>query len=380
MSHENDMVGQWRSLFPVTKNWVYLNHAGVAPISQPVYDAITGLARDVLVDGVANVAVWWEHYAVIRQRAADLMQVSTRNIAFVKNTSEGLSFVASGYPWRDGDQVLTAAMEFPSNRFPWLALADKGVETTIIPDEAGRVPVDLYAERVTAKTRLLAVSAVQYASGYRADLAALGGLCRENDMLYVVDGIQALGAMPLYPEDYGIDVVVADSHKWMLGPEGIGVMYISDRAMDMLRVTEIGWHTSEAPLEFERQELVMHDDARRFECGTPTGVALYGFGAALKVLLDVGLDEIGRRTMMLGDYLRDACRSRGWSVYGPQKPEETSPVVCVETRGDVDGIAEGLKSMGVLAAARAGNLRFSPHFYNTTDEIDTALERLESLL
>ena len=369
----DEAVAQWREEFPITERYIYLNHAGVSPISRRVFDAVRWQAEDALYHGVAHGPVWWGRYEEVRDAAAKLFHASPRNIAFVKNTSEGLSFAAAGFPWREGDEIVTPAMEFSSNRFPWLALRDLGVRTVLVEDENGCVPAEKLIDACTPRTRLLAVSAVQFASGYRADLHALGAACRDRDVFFVVDGIQALGALRLYPNEVGADLVPADAHKWMLGPEGVGVAYLSDKAIDTLRVTEVGWHSAADPLNFSAPDFEFHPDARRFEPGTMPGAFLFGLGAALDLINEVGLELIERRVLALSAYARELCEARDWPVLGSATPDERSGIVIARVPGDADEMLRRLKDRSIIAAARAGGIRFAPHYYNTTEEIERAI-------
>jgi cysteine desulfurase / selenocysteine lyase len=375
----DDRIETWRELFPITEKWICLNHAGTSPNSTRVRDAVNGLLDDVLSNGPANAGSWWAHYDEIRANTAAFLGVKSRSIAFAKNTSEGISFAATGFPWKQGDEVVVPAMEFPSNRFPWLHLSDLGVKTVLVQDRAGCLPVEDLVSAMTPRTRVLAISAVQYLSGFRVDLASLGDECRKRGILFVVDGIQAMGHLPFHPEEVGADVVAADAHKWLLGPEGIAVVYLSDRALDVLRVSEVGWASAEKLLDFEAELLTLNPGARRFECGTHTGIAVYGFGAALELIREVGIDVISRRIMALADRVREACRERGWQVYGSTISEEMSGIVAIDTGGDASAQMRALMDRGVLAAARGGRVRFAPHFYNTADEIDRALELLDEI-
>jgi cysteine desulfurase / selenocysteine lyase len=372
-------TARWRAWFPVTQRYVYLNHAAVSPVSRQVRDAMVGLADDVMNNGVAGIRRWVTIYRETRKLSARLLGTDPRHIAFAKNTSEGLSWVATGYPWKPGDEVVTARMEFPSNRFPWQNLANFGVKTVLVDDDEGRLPADSLIAAMTDRTRVLAVSAVQFASGYRSDLATLGSACRDRDILFVVDGIQQIGAMPLHPESVGADVVVADAHKWMLGPEGIAVAYLSDRALDVLRVAEVGW-SSTGSIDFDAPEMVLHPDARRFEPGTPTTIALFGLHAALGLLEDVGNEVIAERVLALAEYTRDEVMQRGWAVYGQPEPSERSGIVAFTIKGDPKRVGAEALERGIMLTARSGRLRLSPHFYNTTDEIDRALDVIRALI
>ena len=333
-----------------------------APISRPVHKAMTWLLDDVMANGVAHAGDWWRHVDEVRKEAAGLLGTEPRKVAFAKNTSEGLNFAANGIDWRPGDEVVTGAMEFPANRYPWLNLADRGVVTRLVEGENGALPAELLIAAMNERTRVLAVSAVQYVSGYRVDLVALGKACRERDVLFVVDAIQIVGALPFAPDSLGIDVVAADSHKWMLGPEGIGIAWFSDRALERLRVAEVGWASVAEPLRYEEQTLTLHPHARRFECGTNQTVSHYGLGAACKLLNEIGMEVIGMRVITLAERIRARVLERGWRIYGSDAPACASGIVSFDPGGaDPAAIFTALYRHGVQASARGGYIRFSPH-------------------
>ena len=373
-------IHRWRSEFPVTERYIYLNHAAVAPISRSSRDAMTSLADDVMRNGMAHITEWYKVFNAARSEAAALLRTQERNIAFAKNTSEGLGWVATGFPWREGDEIVTARMEFPSNRFPWLHLADRGVRTVLVEDDHGTLPVEHLVDAMTSRTKILAISAVQYSSGFRSDLHLLGEACRARNVLFVVDGIQAVGALPLFPEETGIDVLVADAHKWILGPEGIAVAYLSDRALDTLSVAEIGWASVMDAGNFDAQEYTLHPDAQRFEPGTPTTIALFGLHAALMLANSVGIETIGSRVIKLADHVRAHAEDRGWHLYGSTIADETSEIVSFAVDADPDVLMKRAFNERVIVSSRSGRIRVSPHYYNTAAEIDDAMQLLADIL
>lgn len=373
-------IRRWRSEFPVTERYIYLNHAAVAPISRSSRDAMTSLADDVMRNGMAHIAEWYSVFDGARSEAAALLRTHTRNIAFAKNTSEGLGWVATGFPWREGDEIVTARMEFPSNRFPWLHLADRGVRTVLVEDDNGTLPVERLVDAMTSRTKMLAISAVQYSSGYRSDLRVLGEECRARNVLFVVDGIQAVGALPLFPEETGVDVLVADAHKWILGPEGIAVAYLSDRALATLRVAEIGWASVTDAGDFDAQDYTLRPDARRFEPGTPTTIALFGLHAALKLANSVGIETIGTRVMELADHVRANTEHCGWRLYGSTDADETSGIVSFSVDTDPAVLVKRAFNERIIVSSRSGRIRVSPHYYNTVAEIDCAMQVLSDML
>ncbi|MBV8933895.1 MAG: aminotransferase class V-fold PLP-dependent enzyme, partial [Kutzneria sp.] len=236
-----------REHFPVTDSWTYLNHAGIAPMPQPSVDAMHLRATEVARDGEFSYAAHRDEIERVRLSAARLMDVPATDVAFVRNTTAGLGFVANGLDWTPGDRVVVPDLEFPSTLYPWLALADRGVVIDRVRPigPGGRLEIAAFAERITAgpPPRLVATSWVQFGRGWRVDLAELSRLCREVGALLCVDVIQALGVVPARLEEWGVDFAMADGHKWLLGPEGTGVLYVRGSRLDLLRPLEPGWNS-----------------------------------------------------------------------------------------------------------------------------------------
>ncbi len=213
----------YRREFPITEKYAYLDHAGVAPLSNRVKDAVTSFLAESLEGGAFHYPVWARRIMDARQACAALLNARPDEIAFVRSTSHGLSLVAEGLEWKRGDNVLIYEKEFPSNIYPWQNLGRKGVGTRIIPSREGRIVLDDIERLIDKRTRLLSLSSVQFTNGFRSDLKAVSNLCRGRGVLFCVDAIQSLGVLPLDVKDCGIDFLSADAHKWLLGPEGIGV-------------------------------------------------------------------------------------------------------------------------------------------------------------
>ena len=214
------MVVDYRKEFPITQEWVFLNHAAVAPLCQRARDRICEWADDMAANGDVHEAKWWAEVESVRRTAADLIGAHYGEIALLKNTSEGLALVAEGFPWQQGDNVVIAEGEYPSNVYPWLHLRDKGVEVKTVPCREARIEIDDIASMIDERTRMLSISHVQFGTGFRSDLTALGTLCRERGIDFCVDAIQGLGVFPIDVKAMKIDYLAADGHKWLLAPEG----------------------------------------------------------------------------------------------------------------------------------------------------------------
>ncbi len=376
-----------RGLFPVAERWAYLNHAGVAPLSRASVDAITRYAEAAARDGGQATPDNDARVEEVRAAGARMMGVDADDVAFVKNTTEGLGFIANGLSWSESDRIVVPSVEFPSNLFPWTALRDRGVDVVELEPagEGQRLPIDGFREVLSGGgVRLVAVSWVQYARGWRVDVPALADLCRTHGALLVVDAIQGLGALPAELGTWGVDAVVADGHKWLLGPEGCGLMYVSEALRDELRILEPGWNSVAQRGDYEDHRLVHHPTARRFEGGTPNYAGVWGLGASLDLLLEAGVDRVWAHVDALCSRLVDGLVEIGAEVLTDRSGGGASGIVAFRPvpagrEGDVDAAAAALVEQGFIVRARAGAVRVSPHGYNTVDEIDAFVEAVAGL-
>ncbi len=366
-----------RELFPITRNYNFQNTAAVAPLSVPVVEAAQqylSRARDVGYVGGG----FYQHAQEVRRACAGLINAHPDEVTFVKSTSEGLSFVANGLSWNTGDKILTTTAEFPANRFPWLNLQARGVRVQTIIEEDGRIPLERMIEAMDARTRLVAVSAVQYASGFRMDLAALGQLCQERGVLLCVDAIQALGVHPIDVRAMNIDFLSADGHKWLCGPEGLGIFYCRRELLGYLRPTTIGWNAMKHAEDVDNQVFEFREDARRFDGGAYNLCGIYALGAAVELIQRIGVEQIQDHVMKLTDRLVAGVRERGYRVVSSRQRGEGSAIVAfISDVHDVNQLQRHLQGEHrVVLAVRKGRLRSSPHFFNTAEEIDQVIHLL----
>ena len=364
------------SEFPIVARWRFFNHAGVAPISARAAAVIEQFAREARDDAYLT-GRWYQRAELVRRAAAQLINADATEVAFIKNTSEGIAFVANGLQWQPGDQVISTAVEYPSNVYPWMNLARRyGVEHMMIRERDGRIDsADIFAA-VTPKTRMIALSQVEYASGFAHDMTAIGRFCRERDILFCVDGIQAGGVLPVDVKAMNIDFWSADGHKWMLGPEGAGVFYCRRELLDKLE-PEIGWMNVINASDYGHYDFTLRSDAKRFECGSYNIPGVLALGASLDLLLEVGIDLIHRRTLALGAYLCDRLHDRGYQLVSSRRPGEASGIVSfVDLQRRHGQIIRQLEEQKIIIVEREGRLRASPHFYNTAADIDALTEAL----
>ena len=365
---------EYRSQFPVASRFVYLNHAGVAPLCKAAADAMKSLADDVWQHGSYHYDVWMDAYEGVRSAAARLIGASRDEIAIVKNTSEGVATVALGIDWKPGDRIVCFTEEFPANWLPWKQLERRGVilERLSVTDPLESI------DKAARGARLLAISFVQYLTGYRASLAAIGEICRRRGCFFFVDAIQGLGAFPLNVEDCHIDALAADGHKWLLGPEGCGVLYVRKDRLDEVAPVEFGWTNVAEFNDYSREGATrLRPDAGRYECGTLNTIGCFGLRAAIEFLLEVGIERTGPAIRALGDQIASGASARGYEVLGFRTPSTGAGIVSLRKPGvDSRMIVRQLKDREILAASRQGWVRLSPHFYVSSGDIDRALAAL----
>jgi selenocysteine lyase/cysteine desulfurase len=364
---------QYRDEFPVTQELIYLNHAAVAPLCRRAASAMKSLADDACRFGSLHYDKWMECYAGLRTAAAKLIGASPSEIAIVKNTSEGIATVAMGLRWKPGDRVIAFKEEFPANYYPWLRLERQGVELNwfSIYD-----PPEKITEAIPG-ARLLAVSYVNYLSGFRVDLQTLGDLCRRNGCFFFVDAIQGMGAFPLDVEACHIDALAADGHKWMLGPEGNGILYVREKWLDAIEPVEFGWTNPANYADYSSRDMTLRSDAGRYECGTLNTIGCFGQRAALEFLLEVGVEKVAAAVNALAQQIENGVRARGYEVMVNRTILTGSGIVSFRHPSlGCHVVVSELKRHRIAAAPRQGWVRMAPHFYISPDDIRTALEVL----
>jgi cysteine desulfurase/selenocysteine lyase len=363
----------YRDQFPVTERLIYLNHAAVTPLPRPVAEAMQGLAQDALDYGSLHYDKWLDTYERLRVAAGRLIGAERSEIAIVKNTSEGIATVAMGLNWHPGDRVVAFREEFPSNYYPWLRLEEHraSVDWLSVTD-----PLDTI-DRACQGAKLLAISFVQYLSGLRVDLNAIGEICRRHGCFFLVDAIQGLGAFPLNVQTAHIDALAADGHKWMLGPEGCGLLYVRKSRQDSIFPMEFGWTNVAGYHDYSSRDMTLRPDAGRYECGTLNTIGCYGLRASLEFLLEVGIERIGPAVQSLTDQLAEGALRKGYQLLGDRTPENGAGIVALHKPGmDSRQVVHELKERGIIAAPRQGWVRFSPHFYISPEDIERVVEAL----
>jgi selenocysteine lyase/cysteine desulfurase len=361
----------------------YLNHAAVAPWPARTRDAVARFAEDCHARGAEGYQAWLGVEQRLRERGRALLNAAhVDEIALLKNTSEGLSIIAHGLPWKPGDSVVTAAEEFPSNRIPWESLERYGVTARLARWRAGESPEVALEQAVDSSTRLLSISAVQYASGMRMDLERLGAFCRRRGILFCVDAIQGLGMLPFDVAACRADFVVADGHKWLLGAEGLALFYCRADNLERLRLNQFGWHMIEHAGDYERDGWSPATGARRFECGSLNMLGIHALDASLSLFEEVGIGRVAEAIRGHAEQLVAGLRARrDCLLLSPADPARRAGIVTFRpTAADPAQVHRALVARRVICAQRGGGIRFSPHFYHADETIEQALATLDDVL
>jgi len=362
--------------FPLTKDLIYLNHAAVAPWPQRTSEAVKAFAEQNTHYGSHYYLDWLKKESLLRQQLKILLNApSTDDIALVKNTSEAISFVAYGLPWADGDNIVSSDEEFPSNRIPWESLETQGVELRQAKLSSSTSPEEALFALVDSNTRLITISSIQFASGTRLDLKKIGQFCKENNILFCIDAIQSLGAVEFDVQAYHADFVMADGHKWMFGPEGLGVFYTNPKSRDKLNLTQYGWHMMANIHNYENKPWDIHPTAQRFECGSPNMLGIHAWSASLSLLLEIGMKEIESKIQENTRYLMDKINKTPALVLlsNPATKLQSGIILFKHSTLDNNKLYKHLQDNGVVCALRGGGIRFSPHFYHSKEELDQAM-------
>jgi len=376
--HIKDRVRSW---FPHTQTGhIYLNHAAISPLSVRVKDTIDAFIRERQSGPIDNFEHCMQISDETRALAAHYLNAeSPSNITFLGNTSDGISAIAEGLSLKTGDEVLLNSMEFPTNVQPYRALQSRGIKISVIETPQNAITASMIEQHITPITKVVSISAVQFLSGYRADLEAIGKLCEEFGIWFVVDAIQCLGAFPIDVQACRISALASGSHKWLMGPMGTGILYTAPALAAELAPTKTGWLSVEEPWDLFRYDQEWLPYSQHLETGTPNMIGLAGLGASLKMFSEVGHDSISRAILNLSGYLTQQITGvKGINLISPADSDHRAGIVSFTINGirDMQELTEQLKKKNITISAREGVLRIAPHFYNTAEELDTCLETL----
>lgn len=374
-------IDTFRGQMPVADRWAYLDHAAVAPISGPAHAVMEQWGRTALKDGAVRYADWVARIERLRSLAAESVGADPGEIALLSNTTAGICLVAEGFPWKTGDNIVTRADEFPSNQYPWLNLTTRGVEVRRLGvGDDGYLDLDRLADACDRRTRIVALSWVGYANGWRHDLDRVAQLVHDRGALLLVDAIQGLGVFPLDVRQTPIDFLAADGHKWLLGPEGAALFYCRREHLDVLRPLGVGWNSVVNAHDFNRIELALKPTADRYEGGSPNCAGLIALGASLELLTSFGFEAIAARVLELTD---QACRrisAAGGRILSNREGSHRSGIVTFALPGvDPQHVRRHCLERGVVLSCRGGGLRISPHAYNNDADLDRLIEAVGSV-
>ena len=354
-----------------------MNHAAVSSPPIRVVKSVESLLREFSYCGIECYPKWLKRIAEVRGLFAKLIKAHAHEIAFVGNTSEGLSTVAAGLEWKEGDVVLVPTPEFPANIYPWMNLERQGVSLQFIQREEGRFGVREIERVLKPRTRLLSVSSVDFSTGFRCDLEAIGDFCKRKGILFCVDAIQSLGVIPMDVKKYAIHFMAAGSHKWLLSTMGCGTLFISNEVNDLVHPGQVGWKSVVDEEEFFQLSFDLKPDALRFEPGTMNMAGIYALGAALDLLQELGIEKIYRNVLNINDLLFQGLMDRNVRIMTPMGQEERSGILSFIPSSDPKSLFKFLAGKKIVVSLRDNMIRLSPHFFNNGDDVRIFFEALD---
>ena len=371
---------EYQALFSDLDPVLWLNHAGVSPISRPVADAMKKHADEVAREGASNVVSWYSGVKKVKQLAASLLRCEAHDLSITPNTTHGVNLVANGLDWKEGDEVLLPQIEYPANVYPWWAQESKGVKLVWVPpDRDGRIPVEAFESRITDRTRVLTVSFVQFASGYRHDLQALGNLCKDAGIFYFVDAIQGFSVFDIDVQATHIDALTTGAHKWLLGPTGVALFYTTPETREALAVNWVGADCMVDALNYLDYKFELLPDGRRYENAMINFHGVSGVHAALQVVDQFGRDRIETKIHEATQQLSEKLLDLGFVIHSPRGDGEWSGILSVtHPKVPSEELAGLLRQESIITSVRDNRWRLSPHAYHTREQferIEKALER-----
>jgi len=367
-----------RSCFPVTQDYIFLNHAAASPVSLKVVKAVTDFYNENANQGSREYFNWIKRVEAVRRSAASIINADSDEIAFTGNTSEGISIIASGFNWKKKDEVIIPVPDFPSNVYPWLNLKKKGVQVNFVQRQNGCIKLKDIEKKMTPRTRMIALSSVDYLSGFAANLPELGNFCKKKGIFLFVDAIQSLGVIPLDVKECGIHFLSAGGHKWLTGPMGIGILFINKQVNDLLTPFNLGWKSVINEEDFNI-DFTLKKNALQFEPGTMNISGIFGLGAALNLLKEIGIPNIYYKVLRLNDIFRKHLDERGLHIISPSNRENRSGILSFKPWNDPVKCYNFLISKKIMLSLRNGSIRISPHFYNNEDDISAFFRIFDEL-
>ncbi len=372
-------INKYREMFPVVKTGtIYLNHAATGPLSTRVVAAVDRYLMERAETQIDNFELFQPILNETRMFASRLLRTTPDRIAFFDNTTNAINLLAAGLGWKPGDRIILDDIEFPANVYPFLNLKRLGVEIDFVKNREGKILPEDIESKIVPRTRLLSISHVQFLTGYRSDLYTLGEMCRRKGIIFSVDAIQSAGVVPIDVNKMKIDFLATGGQKWLLAPQGIAFAYVSKELQEKLKQAYLGWTSIKNFFsEFTNYRLDLDDSARRYENGTLNYIGITSLHESIGMLLDVGIENIEEHVVDLNDKLVQSLHLTGRKAYVEGDRKERAGIVSIKV-DDADHYAANLSKSKIQVAVRQGLIRVSPHFYNTEDEIDTLVEKLNS--
>lgn len=367
----------FRSEFPITDTYTFLNHAAVSSPSIRVSRAVESLFREFCYCGIDCYPKWEKRIEEVRRLFAELIHADPHEIAFVGNTSEGLSAIAAGLEWKRGDGILIPRADFPTNIYPWMNLERHGVKIHFYEKTEGRFGIEEVNKALKSGCRLLSVSSVDFASGFYCDLEALGDFCHRKGLLFCVDAIQSLGVIPMDVKKYGIHFLASGGHKWLISAQGCGALFISKEVNDLIHPERVGWKSVTEEEDFFRLHFDLKPDALRFEPGTMNVAGIYALGAAIELLLEAGVEKICEHVLALNDLLFQGLKARKFRIVSPMEEKERSGILSFIPSSDPKPLYKFLTKKKIMVSLRDRMIRLSPHFYNNMDDVNHFFQALD---
>lgn len=368
---------RYRSEFPITQRCVFMNHAAISPLSMRVVNTVETLFREFSYYGSEYYPKWAKRIEEIRRLFATLIHADPNEIAFVSNTSQGLSAIAEGLDWKEGDGVLIARPDFPANVYPWMNLERKGVKVHYFERNRGRFSIEEVDKALSPGTRLLSVSSVDFATGFLCDLEALGEFCRRKGLFLCVDAIQSLGLIPLDVKKYGIHFLASGGHKWLLSAMGCGGLFVSRDVDNRVHPVQVGWKSVVQEEEFFKIQFDLKPDALRFEPGTMNVAGIYALGAAIELLMEVDVEKAYAHVIALNDLLYEGLNERKVRIVTPMGANERSGILSFIPSTNPKSLYDFLTKEMIRVSLRNQMIRLSPHFYNNKEDIERFFEALD---
>lgn len=373
-------IEQIRQTFPhIDTGRIYFNHAAIGPLSIPVKEKLHQYLEERSSGSIENFGMLLETASLAKKRLAVLLNAKKNRLAWTENVSAGMNIVAQGLQWKPGDRIIINDIEFPANVYPFLNLKNYGVEIDIAKSRKGKVDVEDYEKLITPETKLISISAVQFLSGYRADLKALGELCKTKGIIYCVDAIQATGVVKIDVEECNIDFLAGGSHKWLMSLQGLGYIYITPELMDKMKQKYLGWLSVQNEWNLLDYNTLLKENASRYQLGTNSVIAIFALAQSLELFEETGIENIEIRNIDNTKYFIEQLTENGFDpILKNESENHLAGITCLKLN-EGDRIHKSLAEMKIDCAVREGILRLAPHFYNTKAEIDVVVKRLKEL-